>query len=75
MDFKDIPAIRGMDKDDELKENGSINVNVLVKKIALSWLTGLESLDNIKNASHGSELEMENEKWWSCFWKTQLLII
>lgn len=55
---KSIPPSEGSAwiKDDELKKNGSINVNVLVKN-CIKLINRPASLDNIKNASYGSELK------------------
>ncbi len=55
---KSIPPSKGSAwiKDDERKENGSININILVKN-CIKLINRPESLENIKNASYGSELK------------------
>ncbi len=60
---KSIPPSEGSAwiKDDELKKDGSININVLVKN-CIKLINRPESLANIKNASYGSELKWKIEK-------------
>ncbi len=55
---KSIPPSEGSAwiKSDELKKNGSLNINVLVKN-CIKLINRPKTLENIKNASYGSKLK------------------